>query len=59
MDGHEWDYLGWYSELPTIRKLVGTTSKYRGGTVKHIDFCGECIVVWVEYKRMTKAFSYK
>ena len=52
-------YLSWYFSLPIIRKLVGTSSKYRGGTVRHIDFFGECTVVWVEYTTMTKAYSYK
>ncbi len=52
-------YLEWYYTLPIICKLVGTTSKYRGGVVRHIDFVGECIVVWVEYITMTKAYSYK
>jgi len=59
MDGHEWDYLKWYQRLPNICKLVGTSSRYHGGTVRHIDFCGECTVVWVEYRTRTKAYSYK
>ncbi len=60
MDGFSgWNFLKWYYKLPTICKLVGTTSRYRGGTVKHIDFCGECTVVWVEYQTITKAYSCK
>ncbi len=55
----ECNYLKWYFKLPSIHKLVGTTSKYHGGTVRHIDFHGECTVVWVEYSRITKAYSYR
>ena len=53
------NYLKWYYALPTITKCVGVFDKYSTGVVRHIDFCGECIVVWVEFNMMTKAYSYK
>ena len=52
-------YLKWFFALPVMRKLVGTTSKYGSGIVRHIDFCGECTIVWVEYSKITKAYSWK
>ena len=57
MDLH--NYLNWYHSLPTINKIVGGCDKYGQGTVRHIDFYGECTVVWVEYQTITKAYSYK
>lgn len=61
MDNWAQNYLKWYHGLPTITgsRCVGVSGKYHGGIVRHIDFCGECIVVWVEYITITKAFSYK
>lgn len=59
MDNQERDYFQWYYSLPTINKSVGILDTYRGGKVQNIDFCGECTVVWVEFKTMAKAFSYK
>jgi|GEM_PF-3029710 len=56
---YNWNYLKWYNTLPTICKSVGWHDHYNGGIVRHIDFYGECTVVWVEYSTMTKAFSYK
>ena len=52
-------YLKWYYSLPTINMTVGVSSKYCGGVVRHIDFYGECTIVWVEYKTMSQAYSYK
>ena len=51
--------MTWYFNLPTITRWVGVSDKYSTGVVRHIDFCGECIVVWVEYTTITKAYSYK
>ena len=53
------EYLCWYLRLPTIARWVGVSDKYSTGVVRHIDFCGECTVVWVEYTTKSKAFSYK
>lgn len=52
-------YMTWYFSLPTIARWVGVSSKYSTGIVRHIDFVGECTVVWVEYAMVTKAFAYK
>ncbi len=52
-------YLLWYYTLPTIQKVVGILDCYRGGTVRHIDFYGECTVVWIGFPMITKAYSYK
>ncbi|KKN32332.1 hypothetical protein LCGC14_0814810 [marine sediment metagenome] len=52
-------YLKWYYTLPTIKQSVGILDKYGKGIIGHIDFCGECCVVWVSYKTVCKAFSYK
>lgn len=52
-------YLKWYFSLPTIKKSVGYSDTYHKGKVCHIDFCSECLVVWVGYQNMTKAYSYK
>ena len=52
-------YLLWYYTLPTITRSVGVSDKYSTGVVRHIDFVGECTVVWVEYTTITKAYSYK
>ena len=57
MNGFE--YLCWYLRLLTIAKPIGVSDKYSTGVVRHIDFCGECTVVWVELKTKSKAFSYK
>ena len=52
-------YITWYYNLPTIQKVVGILDRYRGGVVRHIDFIGECTVVWVGYATITKAYSYR
>lgn len=59
MDYVENLYFKWYYSLPTIRRSVGISDVYHNGIVNHIDFCGECCVVWVGYKIKSKAFSYK
>ena len=59
MDVWERGYFKWYYSLPTIKRSIGYLDNYGKGKVRHIDFCGECVVVWVGYKTKTKAFSYK
>ena len=49
-------YLKWFFSLPIIRKSVGVLDRYNRGKVHHIDFNGECTVVWVGYKTKSKAY---
>ncbi len=45
--------------LPIMRKVVGTTSRYKNGIVKYIDFTySDCIIVWVQYKYYSKAYRW-
>ena len=46
--------------MRTIIKTVGVFDRYRHGRVAHIDFTyNDHIVVWVQYKRITKAYLYR
>ena len=52
-------FLQWYFRLPTISRSIGVSDNYHKGHVRQLDFYGELTVVWVEFKTMTKAYSYK
>ncbi len=45
-----------YFNLPKINRSIGTCDSYGKGKVCHIDFNAELVVVWVQYKTVTKAF---
>lgn len=45
-----------YFTLPRINRPIGIFDRYNKGKVCHIDFNSELIIVWIQYKTVTKAF---
>ncbi len=46
--------------MQTIRIIVGILDSYNRGKVVYIDFtyC-DCIIVWVQYKAVCRAYRFK
>ena len=45
--------------MQRMKKIVGILDTYNRGKVKHIDFTyADCIVVWVEFKNLCRAYKW-
>lgn len=46
--------------MEIMKKVVGIYDKYNRGKVVHIDFtyC-DCIIAWVQYKNLCKAYLWQ
>lgn len=47
------NFLKWYYSLNPLHKTIGLFDNYKHGRVAHLEFVGECTIIWVTYKNKT------